>query len=197
MKEKRQLLDDLNTLWKDTCTCALRSTATGPVFGHGSADAEVVFIGEAPGEKEDREGVPFIGRAGTYLTELLGSIKYDRSHVYITNSVKYRPPKNRDPLPEEKEACREWLYGELNIIAPKLIVLLGRHALWNFFPGMSIGEAHGKVLTADIPGITTTHFLPLYHPASAIYNRKLREVIAEDISRIPNILVGVKTSGRK
>lgn len=173
-------LKELHEHYHKICTCALKETATQPVFGDGNEKAEIVLIGEAPGKDEDRDGKPFIGRSGKLLTEIIAKSGFPRETVYITNTVKYRPPNNRDPLPEEKEACKEWLLAELNFIKPKLIVPVGRHAMWTFFPGESIGELHGKLLKKKIPELSTESFFPLYHPASAIYNQKLKETLFTD-----------------
>ncbi len=186
--------------WLKKCACELRHTATRGVPGYGNPDASIVFIGEAPGKKEDETGVPFVGAAGKFLDEMLASIKMSRakadgtrhdfakSHVYITNIVKYRPPNNRDPLPTEKEACRAWLHEELNCVAPKLIVFLGRHSMNDFFPELKISSAHGKLIRRKISGIQTEYFLPLYHPASALYNGSLRTTLLADFKKIPSIL---------
>src|SRR3990167_1732616 len=143
---KQQQLKALNEKWFKECKCELKKTATQPVPGVGNPDAEIVFIGEAPGKKEDETGMPFVGAAGKFLTEMLNEIKLKRENVYITNIVKYRPPDNRDPLPEEKDACREWLIEELELIKPKLIVFLGRHSMNDFFPAEKISNVHGKLL---------------------------------------------------
>jgi uracil-DNA glycosylase family 4 len=185
---RQEKLADIQEIHARQCQCSLRHTATRPVYGIGSPDARIVFIGEAPGKKEDLEGKPFIGSAGKILTELLGSIKLSREDVYITNIIKYRPPNNRDPLPQEKADCSAWLSAELAYIQPTLVVFLGRHSLNHFFPEMKIGDVHGQMFTADIPDIPTRHFLPLYHPASAIYNRSLRSVLTEDFKKIPVLL---------
>ena len=131
MKSKREQLNELNDYWRENCDCKLKETATQAVFGDGSAESDVVFIGEAPGKNEDLKGIPFIGAAGKFLEEMLGGIGMKRSDIYITNIVKYRPPNNRDPEPDEKESCNEWLMNELKIISPKLIVFLGRHSMTN------------------------------------------------------------------
>jgi uracil-DNA glycosylase family 4 len=186
--EKATLLQTLHTKWEQTCTCPLRESATRAVWGHGNHNASIVFIGEAPGKKEDETGIPFVGAAGKFLGEMLESINMKREDVYITNIVKYRPPDNRDPLPEEKEACKEWLHEELTLIAPTLIVFLGRHAMNHFFPDLKISEAHGHLITDTISGITTIHFLPLYHPAAALYNGGLRQELLNDFKKIPLIL---------
>jgi DNA polymerase len=174
--------------WIEECECKLRETATQAVRGIGNEKAEIVFIGEAPGKKEDEMGEPFVGAAGKFLNEMLGHINMERGDIYITNVVKYRPPNNRDPLPEEKSACREWLLGELKIISPKLIVFLGRHAMNNFFPELQISQAHGKLLIKKFKGISTKYFFPLYHPAAALYDGSMREVLIADFKKIPKVL---------
>lgn len=199
---KRDKLDKLNAYWNEHCECKLKMTATQAVFGDGNADADIVFIGEAPGKNEDLQGKPFIGSGGKFLAEMLESIKmkgrvskdgtrYDsaESDIYITNIVKYRPPDNRDPLPEEKEACNEWLMEELKIINPKLIVFLGRHSMGRFFPSEKISEVHGKLLYKQIPELNKNQaFLPLYHPAAALYNGSLRTTLIKDFKKIPKLL---------
>ena len=191
---KQEKLKAVHEKWFRDCTCDLKATATQPVPGDGSADADIVFIGEAPGKSEDEQGRPFVGAAGKFLAEMLGDIKLAREDVYITNVVKYRPPNNRDPLPEEKEACRQWLNDELNLIQPKLIVFLGRHAMNNFFPTEQISAVHGKLLIKKFPGIDTTHFLALYHPAAALYNGGMRDTLKADFRKIPLILKKIAES---
>ncbi len=185
---KRPSLQEIHHYWELHCTCDLKTTASRAVFGAGNPKASVVFIGEAPGKKEDETGTPFVGAAGKFLDEMLASIGMRRADIYITNIVKYRPPNNRDPLPEEKESCKKWLHQELSTINPALIVFLGRHSMNHFFPELKISDAHGKLITKPIPGIKTTHFLPLYHPAAALYNGSLRESLKKDFKKIPNIL---------
>ncbi len=185
---KSQKLENLNKKWQKKCICELKKTATQAVFGHGNPDADIIFIGEAPGKNEDEQGIPFVGRAGKFLDEMLGIIKLKREDIYITNIVKYRPPNNRDPLPEEKAACREWLLAELKIIEPKLIIFLGRHAMNNFFPKEQISKAHGKLLIKEFPGMPTKYFLALYHPAAALYDGSMREVLMSDFKKIPKVL---------
>lgn len=186
---KRQQLDELNTYWQEHCTCKLKATATQAVFGDGNADSDIVFIGEAPGKNEDKEGKPFIGAGGKFLAEMLENIKMKREDIYITNIVKYRPPDNRDPEPSEKEACNEWLINELRIIQPKLIVFLGRHSMGRFFPTEKISDIHGKLLIKNIPELGTKQaFLPLYHPAAALYNGSMRETLIKDFNKIPKAL---------
>src|SRR3989338_893951 len=144
--DKKGKLNAIHQKWFKECDCELKKTATQPVPGDGNAEAEIVFIGEAPGRSEDEQGRPFVGAAGKFLAEMLKEINLKREDVYITNIVKSPPPGNRDPLPEEKAACREWLSEELNLISPKLIIFLGRHAMNNFFPAEKISQAHGKLL---------------------------------------------------
>lgn len=183
-----ETLQNIHKKWMEECDCDLKETATQPVPGHGSASAEIVFIGEAPGKQEDKLGIPFVGAAGKFLDEMLGKINLKREDIYITNIVKYRPPNNRDPLPEEKAACREWLLEELKIISPKLIIFLGRHAMNNFFPELQIGKAHGKLLIKPFKGMSTKYFFPLYHPAAALYDGSMREVLMTDFKKIPKVL---------
>lgn len=186
--EKEEGLKKIHERWFVECKCELRKTAIQPVPGDGSPDSEIIFIGEAPGKSEDRNGKPFVGAAGKFLAEMLGEIKLKREDIYITNIVKYRPPNNRDPEPEEKDACRDWLIEEINYINPKLIVFLGRHSMNDFFPLEKISSVHGKLLIKKFNHINTKHFLPLYHPAAALYNGGMRETLIEDFKKIPKIL---------
>src|SRR3989344_2973829 len=192
--KKMEELQNLNKKWMEECQCELKKTATQAVPGDGSADAEIVFIGEAPGKSEDAQGKPFVGAAGKFLAEMLFIINFKREDIYITNIVKYRPPNNRDPIPEEKSACREWLLEELKIIEPKLIVFLGRHAMNNFFPALQISQAHGKLLIKPFKGMSTKYFFPLYHPAAALYDGSMREVLIEDFKKIPKVLEKIKNN---
>ncbi len=181
-------LKALHEKWFANCTCELKKTATQPVPGDGNPNAEIVFIGEAPGKNEDLEGRPFVGAAGKFLAEMLESINMKRENIYITNIVKYRPPNNRDPEPSEKDACRAWLHDELALIRPKLIVFLGRHSMNDFFPDLRISLVHGKLVHKKFPNIRAEYFLPLYHPAAALYNGGMRETLADDFKKIPLIL---------
>jgi DNA polymerase len=189
--DKKAQLENLNKKWFIDCNCELKKTATQAVPGHGSADAEIVFIGEAPGKSEDEKGVPFVGAAGKFLDEMLAEIKLKREDIYITNIVKYRPPNNRDPLPEEKASCRDWLLAELKIIKPKLIIFLGRHAMNNFFPTEQISKAHGKLLVKQFANMPTKYFYALYHPAAALYDGSMRETLMNDFKKIPKIIAEI------
>lgn len=190
---KEALLRELNVRMTEECPCALRETATRAVPGDGSASADILFIGEAPGKNEDLQGIPFVGAAGKFLDEMLGSVGLSRKDIYITNVVKYRPPDNRDPLPGEIDACAEWLREQILLIDPILIVTLGRHAMNRFFPDMKISEAHGRALRKTLPDIGARIFLPLYHPAAALYNGGMRETLKGDFLRIPKILDKART----
>jgi len=186
--DKYEELRKIHEKWFSLCECKLKKTATQPVPGDGNPESEIVFIGEAPGKSEDEQGKPFVGAAGKFLAEMLESIKLKREEIYITNIVKYRPPNNRDPLPEEKDACRDWLLEELNFIKPKLIVFLGRHSMNDFFPLEKISTIHGKLLIKKFNKIETKYFLPLYHPAAALYNGGMRETLSKDFAKIPKFL---------
>lgn len=157
--------------------------ATQPVFGEGSVDADIVFIGEAPGKREDATGQPFVGAAGRFLDEMLKMIGLNRKDIYITNIVKYRPPNNRDPLPEEKSAFLPFLQSQLDIIQPKLTVTLGRHSLNCFLPDLQISKVHGQPKR-----FKDRVYLPLFHPAAALYNGSMRQTLIDDFAKLPLIL---------
>lgn len=181
---KQQQLDDLAQQIKDQNICPeLAEQATQLVFGSGNPNADIVLIGEAPGKNEDLTGEPFVGAAGKFLNEMLATINLKREDIYITNIVKYRPPNNRDPFPDEKAAFLPFLQEQLNIIEPKLIVTLGRHSMDSLLPGLKISEVHGKPKRYN-----GRVYLPLFHPAAALYNGGLRQTLLDDFSNIPNIL---------
>lgn len=164
----------------------LAKTATQLVFGNGSVDADIVFIGEAPGKNEDLQGLPFVGAAGKFLNEMLAGIGLSRDNVYITNIVKYRPPGNRDPLPEEKQAFLPYLQAQLEVIKPKLVATLGRHSMDSLLPGLQISQVHGqpKRYKGQV-------YMPLFHPAAALYNGGLRQTLIDDFAKIPAILAKI------
>lgn len=189
---KTQKLDELNATMHTLCACTLKNTAKHVVPGKGSADADIMFIGEAPGKKEDEKGEPFVGAAGTLLNELLATINLKRYDIYITNVVKYRPPNNRDPLPDEVADCWLWLQEQVRLIDPILIIPLGRHALDRFVPGRKISEDHGKAFRREIDGLGMRVFYALYHPAAALYNGGLRQTLFEDFLRIPKVITQIK-----
>jgi uracil-DNA glycosylase family 4 len=167
-------------------SCELKKSATQPVYEIEPPTSGIIFIGEAPGMNEDKQGRPFVGAAGKFLNELLQSIGYTRDDVYVTNVVKYRPPNNRDPLPEEKDACRTWVNAELLFIKPKVIVPLGRHAMERFIPDAKISFSHGQAYEHS----TKIPIFPMYHPAAALYNPSLRETLKKDFERLKNFLDG-------
>jgi len=184
-------LDDVREKLKEWKDIEIAKTSN-PVPGDGNPLSEVVFIGEAPGEQEDKQQRPFVGQAGKFLEELLLSIGLKREDVYITNVVKFRPPENRDPTPEEKAACLPFLLLELSIIRPKVIVPLGRHALLHFFAKMSISEAHGKPqkLTDELT------VFPIYHPAAALHNPGLRQSLKDDFAALGAFLAARASAPR-
>ncbi len=210
---KQQQLDDLAQQIVDDSVCPdLAATATQLVFGDGNPDAEIVFIGEAPGKNEDIQGLPFVGAAGKFLNEMLALIGLERKDIYITNIVKYRPPNNRDPLPEEKSAFLSYLQKQMDIIKPKVIVTLGRHSMECFLPGLKISQAHGQpkrvsprlqdrrlktedtgeAVASSVPGpqspVSGVVILPLFHPAAALYNGGLRQTLIDDFMTIPAVI---------
>lgn len=183
-------LDDLREKLRAWKGCPLAENAN-PVLGEGNPKAEIMFIGEAPGQREDEQGRPFVGPAGQLLAELLASIGLKREDVYISNVVKYRPPDNRDPTPEEKQACLPWLMLEIAIIRPTVIVPLGRHALTQFFTSLNITAAHGKPqrLPAAEGRDADIAVFPLYHPAAALHNPGLRQTLFADMLALKAFLV--------
>lgn len=173
-------------LKKNVCP-ELAQSATQLVAGDGNPQADIVFIGEAPGKNEDLQGKPFVGAAGKFLDEMLAAAALKREDIYITNIVKYRPPGNRDPLPDEKKAFLPFLLKELQIIDPSIIVTLGRHSMEYFLPGKRITEIHGQPKRISF-GDRKLVVVPLYHPAAALYNGSLHETLLEDFSTIPQVL---------
>ncbi|HRN97107.1 MAG TPA: uracil-DNA glycosylase [Candidatus Saccharibacteria bacterium] len=165
----------------------MAKTAKNLVMGDGNTDADIVIIGEAPGKKEDEQGLPFIGAAGKFLNEMLASVNMNRSDVYITNIVKYRPPDNRDPLPAEKSAFWPYLVRQLDVIRPHIVVTLGRHSMEYFLPGTKISEVHGQPQSVTI-GDSELVVVPLYHPAAALYNGSLRQTLKDDFMKLPKII---------
>lgn len=189
---KQQKLNELNARMAKCSQCILRTGCKQVVPGEGSADAEIMFIGEGPGQKEDELGRPFVGAAGKFLDEMLSLIKLKRGDVYIANVVKCRPAGNRDPLPEEVAACWPWLLEQIKIIQPQLIVTLGRHSLERFLPDRKISEVHGKAMRRENPEIGKQVFYALYHPAAALYNGGMRETLIKDFKKIPKVLEKIK-----
>ena len=172
----------------DTHACPLKDTRTKLVFGAGNANADLMFVGEAPGATEDQTGLPFVGRAGKLLDDLLAEVGLERGDVFITNVICCRPPGNRDPLPEEIEACKPYLYRKIELIEPKVICTLGNFAT--------------KLLTGDPTGITRVHgrpqerevgnrivkLFPIFHPAAALRTDSIKQLLREDFAKLPPLL---------
>ncbi|MBI4758965.1 MAG: uracil-DNA glycosylase [Chloroflexi bacterium] len=179
-------LDELSQIADEiaACTaCALSRSRTRTVPGEGPDNPSLLFVGEAPGWHEDQQGRPFVGPAGRFLEELLASISLKRDQVWIGNIVKCRPPDNRDPLPDEINACAHFLERQIALLRPKVLVTLGRYSLARFFPGESISRAHGRPKKQQ--GII---YFAMYHPAAALHQPSLRRTIEEDMKRIPALL---------
>lgn len=176
-------LDLLHDRIKQCTACGLCQGRTNVVPGEGPERPRIMFIGEGPGFHEDRQGRPFVGPAGKFLEELLATIDLTRDEVYITNIIKCRPPQNRDPLPEEVQQCNSWLEQQIQLLAPELIVTLGRHSMARFFPKQTIGKMHGKF--ADVDG---QRVFAMYHPAAALHQQRLRDTLIQDMKKIPEAL---------
>lgn len=206
---KQQQLDEVREkILRDKVTPVLKETATQLVFGEGNPDADILFVGEAPGKNEDQQGKPFVGAAGKFLNEMLEMVDLKREDVYITNIVKYRPPNNRDPLPDEKAAFLPYLQAQLEVIQPKVVVTLGRHSMNCFLPDLQISKIHGQPKRIRInmrnqaerikqgeTGVSpeSSHgvpivIMPLFHPAAALYNGSMRQTLIDDFAKIPIIL---------
>ncbi len=182
MATKKERLETLKQELEQNTTLPLSQTAN-LVFGEGSEDAQVLFIGEAPGFHEDKQGRPFVGLAGQLLNKLLAEISWPRESVYITNIVKRRPPENRDPLPEEIEAYKPYLAHQIKILEPKLIATLGRFSMNYFLPEAKISRDHGRLMKAGMWFV-----YPLYHPAAALRATAVLEDLRKDFQRLPEIV---------
>lgn len=167
---------------RDVCP-ELREWAFQLVMGHGNPQADIVFIGEAPGKQEDLAGRPFLGASGKFLNTMLAAAQLERDDVYITNIVKYRPPNNRDPLPAEKAAFSPYLAQELAIVKPKVIMTLGRHSMEYFLPEAKISQIHGQLQTIELNGEHVV-LAPLYHPGAALRNGSLRQTLLDDFLKV-------------
>lgn len=209
MSKQLQLDKLAQKIIDDNVGAELEAGATQLVMGNGSPDTDIVFIGEAPGKKEDEQGEPFVGAAGKFLDEMLGTINLTRKDVYVTNIVKYRPPDNRDPSPEEKQAFWPYLEQQLAILVPTLIVTLGRHSMEAFLPSFKISQIHGQPKRVRVQGtkykvegteqtdMETRVIMPLYHPAAALYNGGMRQTLLDDFSKIPKVLELIKRDRSK
>ena len=187
MTTRQEKIEKLAAIADEIASCdacpELCQSIKNPVPGEGDPESDIMFVGEAPGAREDETGRPFVGAAGKFLEEMLVSIGLTREKVFITNIVKYRPPGNRDPLPAEIKACLPFLLAQIKVIQPKLIVFLGRHSMNVFFPELKISAAHGQPVRRG-----GQVFLPLYHPAAALYNGGMRTSLLDDFAKIPKIL---------
>jgi uracil-DNA glycosylase family 4 len=163
--------------------CPLHHSRKLAVPGEGPANAEIMFIGEGPGFHENEQGRPFVGAAGKYLEELLAKINLKRTQVFIANVVKCRPPGNRDPMPEELEACRDYLERQIQAINPKVIVTLGRFSMANFMPNAKISSVHGQAVK-----VKGRLVVAMYHPAAALHQGSLKPIVEHDFLRLPELM---------
>ena len=187
-----QRREELKAVWQQASACRrcpqLAASRQTVVFGSGNADADLMFVGEAPGAREDEQGLPFVGQAGRLLDQLLSEIGLSRSDVFVANVLKCRPPGNRDPLPQEIESCQEYLYRQLELIEPRVVCTLG-----NFSTKLLRGEPtgitrlHGREELRTI-GPRAVRLYPIFHPAAALYTPRMLETLREDFARIPDIL---------
>lgn len=194
--DKKALLEQIAADIRNENVCPdLAKGAHSLVMGDGNADADIIFIGEAPGKNEDEQGLPFVGAAGKFLNEMLAAADMDRSDVFITNIVKYRPPNNRDPLPEEKQAFWPYLARQLEIIDPKAIITLGRHSMEFFLPDARISQIHGHAVRKKVKYHDGKEhewlIIPLYHPAAALYNGGMRQTLIDDFLLAAKLVLAI------
>jgi uracil-DNA glycosylase len=181
--ERIRLLDEVATLVRACGRCELCRGRTNAVPGHGDVQTEIMFIGEAPGANEDRQGLPFVGASGQFLSELILLAGFERESVFITNIVKCRPPGNRDPLPDEIAACQPYLDSQIEAIDPLTIVTLGRFSMSKWFPNERISRIHGQARRFGERVV-----VPMYHPAAALHQSSLRATIESDFQKLPRII---------
>ncbi len=187
-EERRERLVELYELVRDCTKCPLHETRTKAVFGAGNADADLMFVGEAPGAEEDRQGLPFVGRAGQLLNQMLEEIGLTREDVFIANVLKSRPPGNRDPQPAEIEACEPYLWEQVRLIEPRVVCTLG-----NFATKLLSGSPTGITRVRGTPqahelGGRMVYLLPLFHPAAALRTPAVKEKLRGDFATIPELL---------
>jgi uracil-DNA glycosylase family 4 len=190
-KPPNERREELVSVYREMCdshACPLESVRTKLVFGAGNANADLMFVGEAPGASEDQQGLPFVGRAGQLLNQLLGEIGIQRSDVFITNVICCRPPGNRDPLPEEIDACKPYLYKKVELIEPKVICTLGNFAT-KLLTGSPSGitKVHGRPQEREVGGRVVQLF-PLFHPAAALRTDSVKQLLREDFAKLPELL---------
>jgi DNA polymerase len=192
--EREAALEAVATEVRSCTRCRLHETRTLAVPGEGSPDTEVVFVGEGPGYNEDRQGRPFVGRAGALLEKFFATLRWRRDEVFITNIVKCRPPDNRDPEPDEIAACAPYLRRQLEILDPAVIVTLGRHSLGRFMPGERISQAHGTLRPVDPEtGASNALAFALYHPAAALRTPDIERASYQDVAAIPAALLASRS----
>src|SRR3954454_1599949 len=191
--ERRAALDAIAAEVRSCRRCGLSALRTQAVPGEGDPDTEGVFVGEGPGFNEDRQGRPFVGRAGELLVRMLATLGWRREEVFITNVVKCRPPDNRDPEPDEIAACLPYLRRQLEVLDPALVVTLGRHSMGRFMPGARIGQAHGTTASVDPDtGARAAQVYALYHPAAALRSTEVERQSYDDVAGIPRTLVAAR-----
>ena len=188
-----QRREELKAVWQQASACTrcpqLAATRKTVVFGSGNADADLMFVGEAPGAREDEQGLPFVGQAGRLLDTLLDEIGLTRGDVFVANCLKCRPPGNRDPLPRELDNCQDYLFRQLELIEPRVVCTLGNFAtkMLRGDPATGITRLHGREEIRTI-GPRTLRLYPLYHPAAALYTPAMLEILRADFRRIPELL---------
>jgi DNA polymerase len=190
-RSAEQRREELVELYKEASgclRCPLHKTRTKVVFGAGNADADLMFVGEAPGQQEDLQGLPFVGRAGNLLNQLLEEVGFERGDVFITNVLKSRPPGNRDPQPEEIDACKPYLHKQVALIEPRVICTLGNFATKLLTRSQrGITSVHGRPQVHELGG-RAVRVYPIYHPAAALRSTKVLEELREDFTRLPELL---------
>jgi uracil-DNA glycosylase len=193
MSTAAQRREELKAVWRQAQSCTncqqLAATRQTVVFGSGNADADLMFVGEAPGANEDKQGLPFVGQAGRLLDTLLQEIGLARDDVFIANVLKCRPPGNRDPLPQEIDACQDYLYRQLELIEPRVVCTLGNFStkLLRGDPSTGITRLHGREEARRL-GPRNVRLYPIYHPAAALYTPQMLEVLRADFARLPDLL---------
>lgn len=191
MSEKKEKIEEIAKQVVACKRCDLYKYATHAVPGDGNTDTKILFIGEAPGYHEDELGLPFVGQAGKLLDSLLQLIELPRERVFIGNMIKHRPPENRDPLPEELQACRIWINKQIEIIEPKIIVTLGRFSMAKFLQDRKISQIHGNLYSVDWSlGKTKRKFkvVPMYHPAAGLRSTKVLDDLKTDFKKLKKII---------